>query len=147
MSKAVIDFCQGLQTTLLGLEDRLAKAKAALDTGRENIESDAKRHIEEASEQLEAFKLKAASLAAEIRAELPEKVDAVEDKLKEVGLEAQVALRHAVVFLAEAASKGATGAAALLHRGAERAQGLAETLRHDTAVTVRETEPDRAQGS
>jgi ABC-type transporter Mla subunit MlaD len=149
MSKAVIDFCQGLQTSLLAIEERLGKAKQAFDAGRTHVEADARAHVEKASAELDAFKARAAGLAAELRAELPEKVDAVEDKLKEFGQEAQVAMRHAVVFLAEAASKGATAGAGLLHRGAERAHDLAENLRHETAVAVRDpaSDPDQAQSS
>jgi hypothetical protein len=148
MSQAVVEFCQGLQSTLLAVEDRLAKAKAAFDAGGANVQSEAEKQVEKASEHLSAFKIKAARMAAEIRAELPEKVEAVEAGLKDFGLEAQVAMRHAVVFLAEGASKGAEGAAAILKRGAERAHELADTLRHDTAVTVRDEEPtnDTARG-
>jgi hypothetical protein len=141
MSQAVVDFCQGLQTTLLAVEERLVKAKAALEAGGAGVRDEAEKQVEKASEHLSAFKIKAARMAAEIRAELPEKIDAVEAGLKDFGLEAQVAMRHAVVFLAEGASKSAEGAATVLKRGAERAHDLAETLRHDTAVAVRADAP------
>lgn len=149
MSKAVIDFCQGLQTTLLEIEERLGKAKQAFEAGRAHVEDDARAHVEKASAELVAFKAKAAALAADLRAELPEKVDSVEGRLKEFGQEAQVAMRHAVVFLAEAASKGASASAGILHRGAERAHNLAENLRHETAVVAAEPAPtpERSQGS
>jgi hypothetical protein len=50
-------------------------------------------------------------------------------------------MRHAVVVLAEAASKGAKSVASALEQGAERAHGYAETLR-ETGVSKRE---DRAE--
>lgn len=136
MSQAVIDFCDGLKTTLLGLEDRLAKAQAALSVGASRASDEAKKHVDEASEQLQRFKAHAGLMAQAIRAELPEQTEAIKEKLTEFGQEAQVAMRHAVVFLAEASSKGAIGAAGALQAGAKQAQRLAENLRNDTAVAV-----------
>jgi hypothetical protein len=75
-------------------------------------------------------------MAKTIRADLPEQKSALRERLAEFGIEAQVALRHAVVFLAEAASGGAEGAADMLNKGSQRAKFLAETLKRDTAVTV-----------
>jgi hypothetical protein len=141
MSQAVIDFCEGLKTTLLGVEDRLGKAKKSLETSAAQAGGEAAKHIDEAAAQLEAFKVHAGLMAQAIRAELPEQSAAVKEKLKEYGQEAQVALRHAVVFLAETAAKGAEGAAGALHAGAKQAQKVAENLRHDTAVTIVEPEP------
>lgn len=141
MSQAVIDFCEGLKTTLLGLEDRLAKAQAALSVGASQAGGEAKKHVDEAAEQLQKFKAHAGLMAQAIRAELPEQTEAMKEKLTEFGQEAQVAMRHAVVFLAEATSKGASGAAGALLAGAKQAQRLAENLRNDTAVAVA-TPPD-----
>lgn len=134
MSQAVIDFCEGLKTTLLSLEDRIGKAQASLASGAVQVSGEAKKHLDEAAEQLEKFKAHAGLMAQAIRADLPEQTAEMKEKLKGFGLEAQVAMRHAVVFLAETTSKGAEGAAAALKEGAVRAKTLAEDLRHDTAV-------------
>jgi hypothetical protein len=142
MSQAVIDFCEGLKTTLLALEDRLGKAKHSLEVGATQVGGEAKKHVDEAAEQLEAFKAHAALMAQAIRADLPEQTASVKEKLKDFGQEAQVAMRHAVVFLAETASKGAEGAAEALQAGAKKAHKVAEELRRDTAVTV--TEPEQS---
>lgn len=147
MSQVVIEFCEGLKTTLLGVEERLGKAKASLTTSATQVGGEAKKHIEEASEQLAAFKAHAGLMAQAIRAELPEQTAEMREKLKGFGLEAQMAMRHAVVFLAEATSKGAEGAAAALKEGAERAHTLAENLRHDTAVTIVEPEVEKQPSS
>lgn len=136
MSQAVIDFCEGLKTTLLGIEERLLKAKAELDAGTSKVTGEARKHVEEATEQLGAFRAAAGLMAQAIQAELPGRTEEARDRLREYGQEAQVALRHAVVFLAETASKGAEGAAGALQGGARQASALAEKLRRDTAVTV-----------
>jgi hypothetical protein len=136
MSKAVIEFCHRLEIALLGIEEQLDKAQKTLAAGAQGIESDAEKHVKQAGAQLAAFRGKAAEMAAALRADLPEKVDRLQDRLQDFGLEAQTAMRHAVVFLAEAASKGAGGAADLLHKGAARAHDLADNLRRDTALTV-----------
>jgi hypothetical protein len=136
MSQAVIDFCEGLKATLLGLEDRLGKAKRSLDSGATQLGGEAKKHIDEAAEQLEAFKAHAGLMAQAIRADLPAQTSAMQEKLKDFGQEAQVAMKHAVVFLAEAASKGAEGSAEALLAGAKKAHAVAHELRHDTAVSV-----------
>lgn len=140
MSQAVIDFCEGLKTTLLGLEDKLDKARRSLEAGAAQASGEARKHVDEAAEQLDAFKTHAALLAEAIRADLPEQTSAAREKLKDFGQEAQVAMRHAVVFLAEAASKGAEGAAGALQAGARQAHKMAEDLKRDTAVTVVEPE-------
>lgn len=141
MSKAVIEFCRRLETTLLGIEEQLGKAQKALAERAETVEGEAGKYVQQARAQLTAFRTKAAEMATELRAELPETVEGVQDKLKDFGLEAQTAMRHAVVFLAETASKGADGAAVLLHKGAERAQDLAADLRRDTALAVPASKP------
>jgi hypothetical protein len=141
MSQAIIDFCEGLKTTLLGVEDRLAKARAALDVGAVQVEGEAKKHVEEAAKQLQAFKAHAGVVAQAVRAELPERAAAVQERFKGLGDEAQMALRHATVFMAEAAAQGAQSAAGALSESAKRAQALAEKVRHDTAVTVAEEAP------
>lgn len=146
MSQAVIDFCEGLKTTLLGLEERIEKAQEALSSGAARAGEEAKTHLDEAAEQLQKFKVHAGLMAQAIRAGLPNRTEAMKDKLGEFGQEAQVAMRHAVVFLAEAASKGATGAAGALQAGAKQAQKLAEHLRHETAVTATPPETPSAQG-
>jgi hypothetical protein len=138
MSQAVIDFCEGLKTTLLSLEEKLDQAKRSLEAGAAQASGEAKKHVDEAAEQLGAFKAHAAMMAQTIRADLPEKTAAMRDKLKDFGQEAQVAMRHAVVFLAEAASKGAESAAGALHAGAKGAHKFAEELKRDTAVAVAE---------
>lgn len=146
MSQAVIDFCEGLKTTLLGLEERIEKAQKALSSGAARASEDAKTHIDEAAGQLQSFKVHAGLMAEAIRADLPGRTEAVKDKLQEFGQEAQVAMRHAVVFLAESASKGATDAAGALQAGAKRAQKLATQLRQETAVTVTTPETPPVQG-
>jgi hypothetical protein len=143
MSQGVIVFCVGLKTTLLALEDRIGKAQASLASGAVQVGGEAKKHLDEAAEQLDKFKVHAGLMAQAIRADLPEQTAEMKEKLQEFGLEAQVAMRHAVVFLAETASKGAEGAAAMLKEGASKAKTLAEDLRHDTAVTV--ATPDKQQ--
>jgi hypothetical protein len=136
MSQAVIDFCEGLKTTLLALEQKLDKAKHNLETGATLATGEAKKHVDEAAEQLRAFKVHAGLMAKAIRADLPEQTGAMKEKLKDFGQEAQVAMRHAVVFLAEAASKGAESAAGALHASAKQAHKVAEDLKRDTAVTA-----------
>lgn len=136
MSKAVVEFCHRLETTLLGIEEQLGKAQKALASGAHAAESEAAKNITQAVAQLSGFRAKAGEMAASLRAELPEKVEQVQDRLKDFGIEAQTAMRHAVVFLAEAAAKGADSAADLLHKGAERASDVADDLRRDTALAV-----------
>lgn len=138
MSQAIIDFCDGLKTTLLGLEDRLAKAKASLEEGASEASADAREHLAAASEQLSKFKAQADDMAQAIRADMPSQTAAVQEKLKEFGQEAQLALRHAAVFLAE-------NTAGALQAGAKSAHRVAETLKHETAVAiVDKTEPPAA---
>jgi ElaB/YqjD/DUF883 family membrane-anchored ribosome-binding protein len=141
MSKAVIDFCDRLEAALLSIEERLGRARRSIEEGREAMVGEAKKHLDEAAEELTSFKTKAGEMAAELRADLPKQASTVRDKLAEFGQEAQVAMRHAVVVLAEAASKGAKSVASALEQGAERAHGYAETLR-ETGVSKRE---DRAE--
>jgi hypothetical protein len=129
MSQAVIDFCEGLKSTLLTLEDRLAKAKTKLEAGATEASAEAKKHIDEASEQLARFKTHAGLMAQAIRADLPNQAEVAQEKLKEFGQEAQIAMRHAVVFLAE-------NAAEALQVGAKSAQRVAESLKHETAIAV-----------
>lgn len=129
MSQAVIDFCEGLKSTLLALEDRLTKAKTNLEAGATGASAEAKKHIEEANEQLARFKVHAGLMAQAIRADLPSQTAIAQEKLKEFGQEAQIALRHAVVFLAE-------NAAEALQVGAKSAQRVADELKHETAVAV-----------
>lgn len=136
MSQAVIDFCEGLKTTLLALEQQLGKAKRNLEGSVAQASGEAKKHVDEAVEQLEAFKAHAGLMAQAIRADLPEQTGAMKEKLRDFSQEAQVAMRHAVVFLAETASKGAESAAEALQTGAKRAHAVAEELKRDTAVTV-----------
>ncbi len=136
MSQAVIDFCEGLKTTLLALEDRLTKAQSALSAGAARTSEEAKKHVDEAAEQLQKFKTHAGLMAQAIRADLPSRGVAVKERLEDFGQEAQVAMRHAVVFLAEAASKGASGAADALQAGAAEAERLAERLKSETAVAL-----------
>jgi len=129
MSQAVIDFCEGLKSMLLGLEDRLAQAKTSLEAGAAGASLEAKKHVDEASEQLARFKTHAGLMAQAIRADLPNQTAIAQEKLKEFGQEAQVALRHAVVFLAE-------NAAEALQSGAKSAQRVAQDLRDETAVLL-----------
>ena len=69
MSQAVIDFCEGLKTTLLGLEQRLGKAQAALSFSATQASEEAKKHVDEAAEQLQQFKVHAGLMAEAIRAD------------------------------------------------------------------------------
>jgi ABC-type transporter Mla subunit MlaD len=135
MSQAVIDFCENLQSALLGIEKRLTEAKKAVETKSDALESQVRKQIDEAMKQLDEFKEKAGQMAADLRAELPPQSKAMSERLKDFGLEAQVAMRHAIVFLAEGAAKGAEGAAAALQEGSRRAHAAAEQARHHQAVT------------
>lgn len=126
MSQAVVDFCETLKSTLLTLEARLDKAKTALAC-------EAHEHVDAASKQLAEFKQRAAQMAQSLREQAPEPVKA---RLQEFGLEAQTAMRHAVIFLAETASGGAEAASDVLHDGSRKAHALADDLRRDTALTV-----------
>src|SRR5690349_12407619 len=132
MSQAIIDFCQGLQTTLLGIEDRLAKARDSAERAGADLAKETQEHIDVASQQLADFRAKAGEIAASVRAELPKDAEDWKERLDQLGLEAQVTLRHAAVFLAETTAKGAAGASSLLQRSAERAQSMAQHLRDDT---------------
>jgi ABC-type transporter Mla subunit MlaD len=136
MSQAVIDFCEGLKTTLLALEQQLGRAKRNLETGAAEASAETKKHLDDAIAQLESFKAHAGLMAQAIRADFPEQTGAMKEKLKDFSQEAQVAMRHAVVFLAEAASKGAEGAAEALQSSARQAHKVAEELKRDTAVAV-----------
>ena len=140
MSKAVIDFCDRLESMLLSIEERLARAKHSIEEGRDAAAAEAKKHLDDAVEELNSFKTKAGEMAADLRAELPKQTATAREKLAEFGLEAQVAMRHAVIVLADAASKGAKSFASVLEQGAERAQGYAETLRRETAAGERESD-------
>lgn len=140
MSQAIIDFCEGLKTALLTIEDRLAKTTCALENGAAEATEEAKRHVSAATAQLATFKAHAGVIAQAVRADLPQQTAFAKEKLNEFGKEAQVALRHAAVFLAETAAKGAEGSADVLQAGARSAQRVAETLRHETAVAVVATE-------
>lgn len=142
MSQAVIDFCEGLKTTLLGIEEKLTQAKSSLDAGAEKASGEARKQIDEATEKLQAFRTQAAQIAEQLRAEMPGKTEEVKAKLKDFSGEAQVAMRHAVVFLAEAASKGAQGAAVALQEGSKSASALAEKLKRETAVATTEPPAD-----
>jgi hypothetical protein len=141
MSQAVIEFCEGLKTTLLAVEEGLAKAKATLESEVGEAAEEAKKHINEAAEQLATFQAHAGVMAEAVRADFPKQTAFAREKLKEFGQEAQVALRHAAVFLAEAAAKGAETTADALKVGARSAQRVAENLRHETAVAVVDPEP------
>ena len=145
MSQAVIDFCEGLKSTLLALEQQLGRAKRNLEASAAQASGEAKKHVDEAVQQLEAFKAHASSMAQAIRADLPEQTGAMQDKLRDFGQEAQVAMRHAVVFLAETASKGAESAAEVLQSSAKHAHKVAAELKRDTAVAV--VEPDQSAPS
>lgn len=151
MSQAIIDFCEGLKTTLLGVEERLAGAKAELESGAAQASQEARKQIDQASAQLAAFRAEAARLAQETAANLPksvqERTQAPRETLAAFGQEAQVALTHAAAMLADAASKGAVNAAGLLQKGANQADALAQKLRHHTAMTQCDTEPEDKQSS
>lgn len=140
MSQAIIDFCQGLQTTLLAMEERLGKAKAALDAGATQANAEAKKHVQDAVDQLARFRAHAAIMAEALKADLPQQTLAAKEKLKEFGQEAQVVLRHAAVFLAETTARSAEGAADALITGAKVTRRVADDLRHDTAVVVAQPE-------
>ena len=138
MSQAIIDFCQDLQATLLGIEDRLAKARQSVDSAGAAVAQQTQEHIDTATRQLADFRVKASDIAAKLRADMPENSGEWKERLTQLSLEAQVALRHATIFLAEATAQGATGASALLQKGAGHAHAVAQHLRDDTAVVVRE---------
>jgi ABC-type transporter Mla subunit MlaD len=136
MSQAVIDFCDGLKAMLLGLEDKLGRAQASLASGAASATEEANRHLSEAAEQVQRFKTEAAHMAESARESVPQGAAALKVALGEFGQEAQVALRHAAVLLAESAARATEGAAGALQSGARQAQRVAEALRHETAVTA-----------
>lgn len=144
MSQAVIDFCEGLKTTLLGLEQQMGAVKRGMEGGASQMEAEAKKRIEEAAEQLETFRAHASMMAEAIRADLPEHSAAMTAKAKEVGGEAQLAMRQAIMLLAEAAAKGAEGAASALKEGAGRAHAFAEEMRRqpEASATAQADKPD-----
>lgn len=147
MSQAVIDFCEGLKSTLLEVERRLGAAKHDLEGGASQVEGEARKHVEAAAQTLEAFKTHAGLMAQALRAELPEQPAEVKEKLAHFGAEAQMAMRHAVVFLAEATATGAESAAEALKQGARRAQALAQDLRDQTGLTPAAKTPDAPDAS
>ncbi len=138
MSQAIIDFCEGLKTTLLDLEARLDKASETLAASAEEAQSEAKKHVDEAAAQLQAFKARAAKMAEVARAELPAHATGVGEKLKDFGVEAQVALNHALVLMAEGVAKSAEAASEALKEGGRRAHAFAEGAKHHTALTAPE---------
>lgn len=133
MSKAVIEFCHGLETALLGIEERLGKATRSIAAGAGSVEAETKKHVEEASALLAAFRTKAAATAASLREEIPEHAEQMQARLAGFGAEAQTAMRHALVIMAEAAAKGAVTAADALKAGAEEAHEFAGRVRDKTA--------------
>lgn len=138
MSQAIIDFCDRLKTTLLSLEEQLDHAKKTLDSNAAGVQGEAQKHVDEAVNLLAQFRANAGDMIESIGQDVPEKSGALREKLKSFGADAQVALRHAAIFAADAVSKGADTAASALQSGAKRAQDLAQDLRHQTAVTVKE---------
>jgi DNA anti-recombination protein RmuC len=142
MSQAVIDFCESLKTTLLVIENGLDRAKESLKEETAEASREARKHVEAAAEHLETFKTHAGRMAQSLRAEFPEKSASARAMLKEFGAETQEALRHAVVFLAETASKGAEGAADALRGGAFAAGAFAQKMRQETAATNDEARSD-----
>jgi hypothetical protein len=130
MSQAVIEFCDGLKSTLLSIEDRVERALDELRETKDQTQVDVKKHLEEAAKDLSEFRSKAAHTAQMLRADLPEKSVPLRQKLQEFGDEAQLAMRHAVVFLAEAAAVTAEGASHALKTGSERARALAANVKH-----------------
>lgn len=136
MSQAVVDFCNGLETTLLAVEAKIGEAQRGLASGVAGLHQDAATHLAEATQQLSAFRGQASEIAQSLRASAPAEAVTAVEKLKEFGAEAQVALRHAMIFVAEAASKGAAGAADALQAGSERALSVAEALKRETAVAA-----------
>jgi F0F1-type ATP synthase membrane subunit b/b' len=136
MSKAVIAFCHGLETTLLGIEERLGKATRSLAASAGNVEAETKKHVEEASALLAAFRAKAAATATSLREEIPEQAEHLQSRLAGFGAEAQTAMRHALVVMAEAAAKGATNAADVLKSGADEAHDFAGRVRDKTVPTA-----------
>lgn len=140
MSQEIIDFCEGLKSTLLGVEDQLLKARESLNAETTKVSAEAQKHLDDAEAQLKAFRMKAAFMAAAVQAELPTRTEEAREKFKHFGQEAQVALRHAAVFLAESASKGAVVTAAALQGGAKQASAIADKLRRGTAVATPDEE-------
>jgi hypothetical protein len=137
MSRAIIDFCHGLETTLLGIEDELGKATRSIAARAGSVEAETKKHVEEASALLAAFRAKAGATAASLREEIPEQAEHLQSRLAGFGAEAQTAMRHALVVMAEAAAKGAANAADALKAGADEAHDFAGRVRDKTALTAR----------
>ena len=95
MSKAVIEFCRRLETTLLGIEEQLGKAQKTLAEGAARSRERGCQEHHPSGRALSGFRAKAGEMAASLRAELPEKVEHMQDRLKDYGSEAQTAMRHA----------------------------------------------------
>jgi F0F1-type ATP synthase membrane subunit b/b' len=136
MSRAIVEFCHGLETTLLAIEDRLDKAAESLAAGAHGVEAQAKHQVEEASAHLAAFRAKAGALAKALREDISEDAEEIEARLSAFGAEAQTAMRHAVVFLAESTAKGAVAGASALSTAGAKAQGMADQVRLKTALTA-----------
>ncbi len=134
MSRAVVEFCHGLETTLLAIEERLDKAAKSLAAGAHGVEAEAKQQVEEASAHLAAFRAKAGAMAQQLRQDIPEETEHLQERLSDFSADAQTAMRHAVVVLAEAASKGAVAGASALWTAGDKAQGIADQLRRETAA-------------
>jgi hypothetical protein len=134
MSKAVIDFCDHLEKTLLAVEARLTKVQHAIGEGATGAQTDAKKQVDAAAQELRELQAVSAVFLEAIKADLPAQSKALQARFGEFGIEAQLALRHALVSLAEVAAKGARTASGALDHGAERAHQLAEELRRKNAV-------------
>jgi hypothetical protein len=134
MSKAVIEFCEHLEKTLLTVEERLMGAQKAFGETAAGVQSDARKQVDAAAEELRQLQAVSGVFLEAIKADLPAQRKALQERFGEFGIEAQLALRHALVSLAEVAAKGAKRASGALDQGAVRAQQLAEELRRKNAV-------------
>jgi hypothetical protein len=136
MSQAVVDFCEGLKTVLLDVEKRVGTAQAALAKSAGHVEKDAKKQLDQAARQLKDFRIDAAGLAENIRKDFPAQAAGAQKALNEFGHEAQAAMRHMLVMMADAASVGADTAAHALEAGARSARKFADEARGPTKKPV-----------
>ena len=144
MSKAVVEFCDQLEKTLLAIEARLNEAQHAFAATTAGAQADAKKQVEAATQELKQLQAVSGVFLEAIKADLPAQQVALQARFSEFGAEAQLALRHALVSLAEVAAKGARSASGVLEVGAVRAAKLAEDLKHKNAVVPAAPGGDKA---
>ena len=129
MNTEVTEFFEALESMLEDIEERLRRARGAIESGASEDEQKAIEHISDSHGAVTEFRERAQNLAVRLRQEAPEAVQSARERLDNLSGEASSAVRQAVILLAEGVSGGAEGAAKLLKAGAARAHDLADDLR------------------